>query len=68
MTPTEVPILKTAVAALRRPERDPEWLAKFLGVSTATARKIKKGHDLKLSQAMKLARHMGLKVEDLWSL
>lgn len=40
----------------------------LLGVCPTTARRILAGCDLKLSQAYKLARHLGVSILDLWHL
>ena len=47
---------------------DDAWLAEFLGVVPITARRIREGKDLKLSEAIKLAKFFHEPIEKIWRL
>lgn len=42
------------------------WLSQFLGVTPITAKRIMRGKDLKLTQALRLADHFKVPVGRMW--
>jgi hypothetical protein len=47
---------------------DDAWLCRFLNVVPITAKRIRQGTDLRLSDALRLARHLKVPVETIWQL
>lgn len=61
-------VLKTRLGELMRDRHlTDRWLCEFLDIVPLTARRLREGKDLKLTEAFRLSRYFKLPIEEIWS-